>query len=444
MLTLVKEIVLTFSSFNLTAAQMNSLISHNGAMNAHNYLLNGKNTSPDLSTGQHAQWTVESGKKYLFRIVNSASQNSWMMHFDDHTMTVIAADFVPIVPYTTDWLAIGTGQRYDVILTADQPVSNYFFRAVTQLACPSGTDNTGLGAANGIISYAGGNTTQLPTSTYGNVTLGSFAVCEDEPIASLVPWVVKDAGNLTAFTADATTLPAGNVTLVATSDEGNVFRWFLNGNGFIDVNWTQPTLESLAENNNSAVISNAIFLPQTSVQWVYFVIQNVLGAAHPMHLHGHDFSLLGQGAGNFDSTLFNTLNFDNPPRRDTAMLVGSGYTVIGFETDNPGAWLMHCHIVWHVDGGLAMQFIERQDKIPAAQWTQTAAFQDQCDAYEAFNAEGLGIKFSGESGLKKRWFDDEEVESSVVRRSERSEKRYLGHAAARGLGDGYKPRHARR
>ena len=430
---------------------MNSLISHNGALNAHNYLLNGKNTSPDLKTGQHAQWTVQSGKKYLFRIVNSASQNSWWMHFDNHNMTVIAADFVPIVPYTTSWLAIATGQRYDVIITADQPVSNYFFRAVTQLACPSATDNTGLGAANGIISYAGGNTTLLPTSTYGNVSASFFATCQDEPIASLVPWVAKTGspdGSSSAFTSSSQTLPAGNVTKVLTSDDGAVFRWFLNGNSFINVNWTQPTLESLAQ-NKTQLISNAIILPQTSVQWVYFVIQNVFAPAHPMHLHGHDFSLLGQGTGTFNpSTMTSTLNFKNPPRRDTAMLMGGtaaggGYTVIGFETDNPGAWLMHCHIAWHADGGLAMQFVERQDEIPAAQWTSNTSFQDQCAAYEAFNTNtGKGIKTSGESGLKKRWFE-EDAESSVVRRTERSEKRYLENVA-RGLGDGYKARHVRR
>jgi FtsP/CotA-like multicopper oxidase with cupredoxin domain len=28
-----------------------------------------------------------------------------------------------------------------------------------------------------------------------------------------------------------------------------------------------------------------------------------------------------------------------------AMLPGGGWLVIGFITDNPGAWLMHCHIV---------------------------------------------------------------------------------------------------
>ena len=32
---------------------------------------------------------------------------------DGHTMTVIASDLVPIVPYTTEWLNIGIGKSID-------------------------------------------------------------------------------------------------------------------------------------------------------------------------------------------------------------------------------------------------------------------------------------------------------------------------------------------
>lgn len=75
-------------------------------------------------------------------------------------------------------------------------------------------------------------------------------------------------------------------------------------------------------------------------------------------------TVLAQGSGTYtDGTT--TLNLDNPPRRDTAMLPSSGYLVIAFLTDNPGAWLMHCHIAWHASEGLALQFVERISEIPA-------------------------------------------------------------------------------
>lgn len=47
------------------------------------------------------------------------------------------------------------------------------------------------------------------------------------------------------------------------------------------------------------------------------------------------------------------------------MLPAAGYLVIGFPTDNPGVWLLHCHIGWHTVEGLALQLVERQSEIAA-------------------------------------------------------------------------------
>ncbi|RMZ81651.1 hypothetical protein DV737_g2422, partial [Chaetothyriales sp. CBS 132003] len=440
----------------LTAATYNSRIAHYGPGPTFNYLLNGANTLPDLSAGKHALWKLTPGKKHRFRIINSSSQNQYAVHFDNHTLTVISTDYVAIKPYTTEWLNIALGQRYDVIVEADQPVGGYFLRAVTQTACPSANTNTGLGSANGILLYEGAPT-DLPTSTAGNKTITDFAYCLDEPIASLTPYFVKSAGSATAFKASASELPAGNVASVQTSDDGTIFRWFLN-NGAINVNYTQPTLQTLAEtgNANSSLISNPIILSQKN-EWYYFVIENQFFASHPMHLHGHDLSLLGQGTTAWSTDLVDTLEFDNPPRRDTVLLVGSsgptvtpGYTVIGFQTDNPGTWLMHCHIVWHVDGGLALQWIERPSEIPAAEYVSKPAWQNECAAEIAYEAEDPShVKTSAASGLKRRspYFDDllNAGSENVVRHSDAVERRYIDSHVRRGFGDGFKPRrHAHR
>lgn len=81
------------------------------------------------------------------------------------------------------------------------------------------------------------------------------------------------------------------------------------------------------------------------------------------HSQGHDFLILGQGQGIFDETTA-VLNFENPTRRDVTMLPGSGWTAVAFYTDNPGSWLFHCHIAWHVSEGLSIQFLEREQDIP--------------------------------------------------------------------------------
>lgn len=439
----------TFGS--LTAAQQGNIIAHQGPKGTVNYLMNGQNVVADLSSGKHPLWTVQKGKKYLFRIINSAIQNMYTLTIDQHKFEVIAADFVPIVPYTTEFLHIGIGQRYDVIVEMNQAVGSYFFRAITQTQCPSACLNSGLGQANGIIAYEGvaTNPYQLPSSTIsGNKTAADFATCIDEPITSLVPHVKLSAGTVSAFTASASTLPGGFVNRTDFSDDKGVFRWYLN-NGGMNVDFNQPTLKSLSEHKplNDSVYGNGIVLHGKN-KWVYFVIQNQFFAFHPMHLHGHDFSLLGQGDGLFTADKVATLNFDNPPRRDTAMLRGSaspripgGYTVIGFETDNPGAWLMHCHIAWHVDGGLALQYIERPEDIT---YRTTAEFDSECSSYRAFEASTPeSRKLSSQSGLRRReplYFDRIASEQTknfgdIVRRSNAAAHVVDAHAK-RAVGDG--------
>lgn len=35
------------------------------------------------------------------------------------------------------------------------------------------------------------------------------------------------------------------------------------------------------------------------------------------------------------------------------MLPGGGFLAIAFKPDNPGAWLLHCHIAWHASSGMS-------------------------------------------------------------------------------------------
>lgn len=65
-----------------------------------------------------------------------------------------------------------------------------------------------------------------------------------------------------------------------------------------------------------------------------------------------DIVLLAQSNTTFDpAASFDTFNFVNPPRRDVVLLPADGYIAIAFKPDNPGAWLMHCHIAWHASAG---------------------------------------------------------------------------------------------
>src|SRR2546429_6882691 len=111
--------------------------------------------------------------------------------------------------------------------------------------------------------------------------------------------------------------------------------------------------------------------------------------------------ILGKGSGQFDiNQHLSSLNFNNPPRRDVSHLPAGGWLVISYPTDNPGAWLMHCHIGFHVAMGLSNQFLERASEIaiPAAnsEWWNT------CTNYENY-LRNKPTYPQDDSGLKKRW-----------------------------------------
>lgn len=57
--------------------------------------------------------TFVSGTTYRIRLVNTAVDGHFEFSIDGHEFQVIATDFVPIVPYTTDSVSVSIGQRYE-------------------------------------------------------------------------------------------------------------------------------------------------------------------------------------------------------------------------------------------------------------------------------------------------------------------------------------------
>ncbi|KAJ5915039.1 hypothetical protein N7504_003922 [Penicillium tannophilum] len=40
--------------------------------------------------------------------------------------------------------------------------------------------------------------------------------------------------------------------------------------------------------------------------------------------------------------------------RDAVQVSRRGFAIVRFQAKNPGLWLFHCHIIWHLDSGMAM------------------------------------------------------------------------------------------
>ena len=74
-------------------------------------------------------------------------------------------------------------------------------------------------------------------------------------------------------------------------------------------------------------------------------VVNTTGEYHPMHLHGHVFSLVA----------IDGRPVQGSPIRQDSVLVGPDQTVdIAFVANNPGVWMLHCHVLLHADMGMTM------------------------------------------------------------------------------------------
>ncbi|THZ08837.1 hypothetical protein D6C93_00326 [Aureobasidium pullulans] len=360
-------------------------------------LINGMNINP-LAKGDitGARYTVPTefvpGKKYLFQLLNSAIQSTYKFYIDGHKFTVIAADFVPIEPYETTVLTINIGQRYEIIVEADQEVGDYFLRFDNQNACASTINSDDI---RGIIHYAGGpggtpNSTAYTYPRKDNGVGGILGTCEDEPLDKLVPIVKK--------TVSSPHQTVQHDVAVSNSNGINLYRWYLDGTTF-QANWGDATLYNIVNNDTIPTYSGDLAIETSLGEWVYVIIESPIPLGHPIHLHGHDFYVLAAGYGNYGSGT--ALNLDNPPRRDVAFMPGDGPTgqgghlVIAFFTDNPGSWLMHCHIGWHVAMGFALQFIEGKEQIKNT-IQDTCLLNDVCDTWRPWAKEkGIYVDDSG-------------------------------------------------
>ncbi|CAO2650779.1 Nn.00g020710.m01.CDS01 [Neocucurbitaria sp. VM-36] len=337
-----------------------------------NILVNGTHVNKN-GGGSYAKMNVVKGKKYRIRIINTSVDNTFSISMDGHPFTVLTSDFVPIKSFITNQLTLTIGQRYDVVINANQTVGNYWFRVSVGTACGR-NDIVGKGVQIGAILHYDGAPNANPTST---TTVSMRTACVDESTSNLVPFVPNTVPSSVAGSA-------GRLDLNHFQDpaKANLFRWLVDGTPHI-VDWNNPTLETvLAGSSNFPPNSNIHEMPTDG--WYLWWIQSVatIRLPHPIHLHGHDFYIVGTGDGVWDGSTAG-LNFNNPTRRDTTTLPPGGYLLLAFPADNPGMWIMHCHIAWHASQGLSMQFMERRGEI-AGRLGDTSDFKKGCDEWDGY------------------------------------------------------------
>jgi len=355
----------------------------------------------------------QKGVTYLMRLINGAADTTFVFSIDNHKFWVISTDFVAIKPYYTDHVVVGIGQRYNIIVdanpdkfTADQ---SYWIRTTPAPQCTAFNtkDKSTLipDEHTGIIHYTLNR--DIPTTSRQNFTLD----CADESyykdLIPIVPWQVPDV----RYEVDPFYLSI-HINL---SDypywpcNKQVNRFELVSEHPMWLNFSGPILLNLDEDFSQRPWLAEVTTNVAEETWVQLTIISgpkslkhpfrphpvpkvpgvFVPGQHPIHLHGHDFAILEQCIPD-DNTACDiaqkNLTLINPPRRDVAFLPDNGYLIIAFKADNPGVWIMHCHIAFHASSGLAAQIVENKDKmrLPFG-WDEP--FEAMCKNWDAWSLD---------------------------------------------------------
>jgi FtsP/CotA-like multicopper oxidase with cupredoxin domain len=70
---------------------------------------------------------------------------------------------------------------------------------------------------------------------------------------------------------------------------------------------------------------------------------NKTAFSHAMHLHGYHFQVIER----------NGKTVTGSPWRDTELIKRKEQVRIAFIADNPGKWLLHCHMLEHAAAGMS-------------------------------------------------------------------------------------------
>jgi iron transport multicopper oxidase len=373
-----------------------------------------------MNDTQNLQIPVEPNKTYFIRIINMAAFAAQYFWIEGHSFEIVEVDGVYTDPMEADMIYMTAAQRYGILVTTKNSTDENF--AIV------GSMDTDLFDT-------------IPDGLNPNVT--SYLVYSP---SSKLP----DAATVDGFAPfdDFTLTPHDNTPLLPEPDlsvqldvKMDNLRDGANYAFFNNLTWTAPVVPTLYTAltappsllTNPSIYgsnTNTYVLPHLGV--IEIVINNHDPGKHPFHLHGHTFQTIVRSAedvGDWDPTNSSNTPFPTSPmRRDTILMRPNGHAVLRFRADNPGVWIFHCHIEWHVDSGLIMTFVEAPEQL-RANLSADPAIGVPSDHWDACNANTPPMPYIGNAAGNGALSDAQQVILAGVPASNGSSKRDVDDTA---------------
>ncbi|WGS21091.1 MULTISPECIES: multicopper oxidase family protein [unclassified Bradyrhizobium] len=254
--------------------------------------------------------SVRAGERIRLRLVNAALARIMALRFEDHRPVIVAIDGQPCEPHEPkgDRLLLGPAMRLDVVLDMQgEPGRRY--RVIDDF--------------DQDLSY----------------WLTHLAYDEMPPIRSHPPGAVP--------ALPRNPLPEPDLAS-AERHELRLQGGMMGGGAMMGLGGTEGIGRgaSWAINGTSMVCNGSPDMPPSLVvlrgRSCVLTFRNETAWWHPMHLHGSSFQILSR-------------NGSPEPHRqwaDTVLVTPRETVEVAFVADNPGDWMLHCHVADHQVSGL--------------------------------------------------------------------------------------------
>ncbi|XP_064394062.1 uncharacterized protein LOC135341437 [Halichondria panicea] len=354
---------------------------------------------------------VTQGNRYRFRVIGSQADQNMRISIQGHGLKLLATDgsntkTPDSLPQEVDYIIVNVAERYDFIVEANQAIDNYVIMAES-MEIPSELESRGYCVkahrAYAVLRYEGAPST-LPEDFDSQYNPLERCNSTKQCYAINCPFMdYPDNVFTTCINFDE--LELENSLPVPNNDVGDTV--FLNfheaGNAINARSLANPPSPILSQENDinegsfceySQDLSRdnrgtCLHTYTATTETVEMVLSNVGGShfsAHPVHIHGHYFHVLHVGYPSYNATTgtiiarnqdlncatndglcdkgvswsagapppSSCLESGTCPLKDTITIPSGGYVRVRFTRNNPGWWMLHCHIESHFLFGMAM------------------------------------------------------------------------------------------
>ena len=252
---------------------------------------------------------VFSGERVRLRLVNVANARNFALRFRDNDPWLIALDGQPVQPHRLPGqrVQLGAGQRADLII-----------------------DMTGEPGSQQLViddAYGAEYAFEMTKLIYSDRPFDGLAesppplgitanpIAEPDLPNSKRQRLIFEGGAMGGL--QGAVLDGTYIGMRELAQAGKL--WAINGMMTGDIYSDQPLLELSLGQSYILELDNRTVFP------------------HPIHLHGHGFRVISR----------NGEPLAQPPMRDTVLLMPDERQEIAFVADNPGQWMLHCHVLEH-------------------------------------------------------------------------------------------------